>query len=62
MAIIMVYSFTIYNPKNGVNERAKGMATVETIAQIKNATIIKSKFKQIDDSELTQSGRYHEPA
>lgn len=43
-----------------MNERAKGMATEETIAQIKDATIIKSEFKQIDDSELTQSNRYHE--
>ena len=62
MAKIIVYPYTIYNPKNDSHELARGMCTEETILKIKNATIIKSKPKEIDDSELTQSDRYHDPS
>ena len=60
MAMITVYAFTIYNPKNDNHEMARGMATKETIAKIKGATVIETKSKNINDSELSQSERYHE--
>ena len=61
MVAIIVYPFTYYDPQQDIHERADGMCTEERIARIEGATIIRSLPKQIDDSELTQSGRYYEP-
>lgn len=61
MAAITVYHFTYYNPQQDSHEKADGLCTEETISRIGGATIIRSLPKQIDDSQLTQSGRYYEP-
>jgi len=60
MPTITVYPFTIYDPKQDRHERAKGMATEKMIQTIPGSTVIYSESKQIDDSDLTQSGRYHD--
>lgn len=58
MATITVFSFEIYNGKNGIYEHAKGMITEKDALKIPDARIIRSTAKKIDDSELTQSKRY----
>jgi hypothetical protein len=62
MATITVYPFKYYDPKNGIYKMGSGMATEETISKIEGAIIIRSEAIDIDDSELTQSERYYEPA
>lgn len=60
MAVVTVYAFTIYNPKNDSYERARGMAPEQVITQIEGASIIRTESKQVDDSELTETHRYHD--
>ena len=60
MTTITVYAFTMYNDEQGIHVRAHGMVPKETVEKIDTAKIIKTESKQIDDSELTQSGRYYE--
>jgi hypothetical protein len=60
MATITVFSFEIYNDKNGVYERARGMITEKEALKISGARIIETTAKKVDESELTQSKRYYE--
>lgn len=60
MAKITVFSFEIYNGKNGVYERAKGMITEKEALEISGAKIIETTAKEVDESELTQSKRFYE--
>lgn len=62
MATITVFSFEIYNGKNGTYERAKGMITEKKAQEISGARIIETTAKEVDESELTQSERYYENA
>jgi hypothetical protein len=60
VAKITVFSFEIYNGKNGVYERAKGMITEKEALEISGAKIIETTAKEVDESELTQSKRFYE--
>jgi hypothetical protein len=62
MATITVYPYTIYNPKNKSHGLAKGMCTEDVISKIKDSKAIRESAINIDDSELTQSGRYYAPS
>jgi len=60
VAKITVFSFEIYNGKNDVYERAKGMITEKEALEISGAKIIETTAKEVDESELTQSKRFYE--
>lgn len=62
MPLVTVYQYRIYDGKNHLYDLPDGMCTENTISQIKNSIIIRESAKQVDDSELTQSGRYYDPS
>lgn len=59
MAIVTVYAFKYYDPKNDLFKMGKGMTTKEEISKIADAEIILSSAREVDDSELTQSRRFY---
>lgn len=64
MAIITVYPWSYYNEKQGIREMGEGLVTEDTIARmgdkVRDPKIDINAAKHVDDSELTQSGRYYE--
>ena len=63
MTIITVYPWTYYDEKNGIRRAGKGMVTEDVVAEmggkVRDPNIDNTAGVQIDDSELTQSGRYY---
>lgn len=63
MTIITVYPWTYFDEKNGIRREGKGMVTEDMVAgmgdKVRDPKIDSTAGVQIDDSELTQSGRYY---
>lgn len=60
MSTITVYSFLVPDIQQGCHVPAKGKATREKIKSL-HGEVIEQTAEVIDDSLLTETGRYHEP-
>lgn len=67
MARIKVYSFDYYAAELGVRVMGAGMCTSDAIRQMqekdsaKDHRAIESSEVEVDESELTETGRFHPP-
>lgn len=60
MTTITVHSFSIYNIMHDAYLPCRGKATEEKIDEL-GGKVIPHTAEEIDDSLLTETGRYHDP-
>jgi len=60
MSKITVYSFLLPDLEQGIHVPAKGKATREKIESL-HGKIVEHTAEVIEESLLTETGRYHEP-
>lgn len=60
MPIVTVHSFAIYNIMHDAYLPCRGKATEEKIKSL-GGKIIPHTAEEVDESVLTETGRYHEP-
>ena len=67
MARLKVYSFHYYHAEQGDRRMGSGMCTRDAIRQMrekdptKDHRAIESSEVEVDESELTETGRFHPP-